>query len=300
MPTLQRHERGPTRGPDAGSRAFGVCSHVGGGAVPQHCKPVESRTGRRVVWNQGGADDNAAATRVHELMSRELTVESAIQIALVNNKGLQATYEALSVAQADLVQAGLLQNPIFGAAVAFPIAGSAQTGFGLSVSQDFLSIFLLAARKKVAAAELRAPERRVGDAVLRMASDVEVAFYKMAAAQQIAAMRRTILEAGDAGLDLAQRQHAPGNISDRSGPGDARLQSALHGYMPMGNVGMGGMMDMGHPKNTLPMAAGKGPSGDIEMGGMFTVVKVREGITSYDDPGWYAQPPGSMARKVSG
>jgi hypothetical protein len=36
------------------------------------------------------------------------------------------------------------------------------------------------------------------------------------------------------------------------------------------------------------------------MGGMFTVLKVREGITNYDDPGWYAQPEGTAARKVSG
>jgi cobalt-zinc-cadmium efflux system outer membrane protein len=175
---------------------------------------VQARTGRQVVWNQASADDDAVAARVRELVSRELTVEGALQIALVNNKALQATYENLTIAQADLVQAGLLQNPVFSAGVAFPVAGSAQTGFGLSVSQDFLSVFLLAARKKVAAAQLRATERRVGDAILRTANEVEVAFYTVAAAQQIASMRRTILEMGDAGLDLAQRQHRAGNISD--------------------------------------------------------------------------------------
>ncbi len=175
---------------------------------------VESGTGRRILWNQGGADDDAVAARVHDLVSNELTVETAIQIALVNNKTLQATYEDLTVAQADLVQAGLLQNPVLGAGVAFPIAGSAQTGFGLSVSQDFLSVFLLAARKRVAEAELRATERRVGDAVLRAAHEVEVAFYDLVASEQIATMRRTILEVGDAGLDLAERQHAAGNIND--------------------------------------------------------------------------------------
>jgi len=175
---------------------------------------VENHTGRRIRWSQGGVDDAAVAASVHDLVSREVTTEAAIQIALLNNKSLQATYEDLTIAQADLVQAGLLQNPVFGAGVAFPIAGSAQTGFGLSVSQDFLSVFLLAARKKVAEAELRATERRVGDAVLRMASEVEVAYCTLAAAQQVAAMRRSILEAGDAGLDLAQRQHAAGNISD--------------------------------------------------------------------------------------
>jgi cobalt-zinc-cadmium efflux system outer membrane protein len=84
----------------------------------------------------------------------------------------------------------------------------------VSVSTDFLSVFVLAARRKVAEAELRATKLRVGDAVLRTAAEVESAFYQLSAAQQIAAMRRTILETGDASLDLAARQHAAGNISD--------------------------------------------------------------------------------------
>ena len=80
---------------------------------------------------------------------------------------------------------------------------------------------------------------------------------------------------------------------------DAKLRNVLPGYMSMGETGMGNMMTMGHPKNTLPMMSGKGPYGDIEMGGMFTVLKVRAGITSYEDPGWYAPPPGTVARKLT-
>jgi cobalt-zinc-cadmium efflux system outer membrane protein len=170
---------------------------------------VEARTGRRLAWVQGGSDDDAVEARVRDLLSRELTVEGAIQVALLNNQTLQATYEDVSVAQADLVQAGLLQNPVFGAGVSFPIFGGATTGVNLSVSQDFLSVFTLAARKKVAAAELRAT-----DAVLRMTYEVEAAFYGLGAAQQVAAMRRSILEGGAAAADLARRQHEAGNISD--------------------------------------------------------------------------------------
>ncbi|MDP9099897.1 MAG: copper oxidase, partial [Verrucomicrobiota bacterium] len=48
-------------------------------------------------------------------------------------------------------------------------------------------------------------------------------------------------------------------------------------------------------KNTLPMMSGIGAFGPIEMGGMFTILKVRDGITSYEDPGWYPQPEGSVA-----
>jgi manganese oxidase len=79
---------------------------------------------------------------------------------------------------------------------------------------------------------------------------------------------------------------------------EAKMSRILPGTMAMGNTGMGAMMDMGRPRNTLPMMAGTGPFGAIQMGGMFTILKVREGITTYDDPGWYKQPPGTVARRI--
>jgi FtsP/CotA-like multicopper oxidase with cupredoxin domain len=78
-----------------------------------------------------------------------------------------------------------------------------------------------------------------------------------------------------------------------------KVRKILPGYMAMGETGMGDMMEMGHPPNTLPMMAGDGPFGAVEMGGMFTVLKVREGITTYEDPGWYKNPKGTVARKVT-
>jgi hypothetical protein len=80
---------------------------------------------------------------------------------------------------------------------------------------------------------------------------------------------------------------------------EEKVRAVLPGYMAMGSTGMGNMMDMGRPKNTLPMMTGTGPFGPIEMGGMFTVLKVREGIRSYEDPGWYKHPEGTRARKVT-
>ena len=97
----------------------------------------------------------------------------------------------------------------------------------------------------------------------------------------------------------AMSHELPNMIGVRPGPGDAKLRQVLPGAMTMGRAGMGGMMMMDRPKNTLPMMSGAGPYGDIEMGGMFTVLKVREGITTYEDPGWYKPPPGTVARKVT-
>jgi hypothetical protein len=75
-------------------------------------------------------------------------------------------------------------------------------------------------------------------------------------------------------------------------------------YMPMGSAGMADMgeMEMPLPDNTLPMMTGSGPFGPLEMGGMFTVVKVREGLArnDYKDPGWYKHPPGTVAYEVDG
>jgi manganese oxidase len=73
-------------------------------------------------------------------------------------------------------------------------------------------------------------------------------------------------------------------------------------YMPMGSAGMAemGAMEMPMPDNTLPMMTGFGQFGPMEMGGMFTVVKVREGLAAddYKDPGWYRHPAGTVAYEI--
>ena len=75
-------------------------------------------------------------------------------------------------------------------------------------------------------------------------------------------------------------------------------------YMAMGDKGMAdmGSMEMTLPNNTLPMMTGQGPFGPIEMGGMFTLVKVRDGLArnDYKDPGWYRHPPGTQAYEWTG
>jgi len=74
--------------------------------------------------------------------------------------------------------------------------------------------------------------------------------------------------------------------------------------MVMGERGMADMgeMEMPLPDNTLPMMTGSGPFGPLEMGGMFTVVKVREGLAKndYTDPGWFKHPQGTVAYEWTG
>jgi FtsP/CotA-like multicopper oxidase with cupredoxin domain len=88
---------------------------------------------------------------------------------------------------------------------------------------------------------------------------------------------------------------------DQSGI-EGNIGKLVPGYMAMGEHGMHEMleMNMAGPTNTLPMMAGEGQFGPIGMGGMFTIVKVREGITNYDDPGPYKNPPGTVAGPLGG
>ena len=89
----------------------------------------------------------------------------------------------------------------------------------------------------------------------------------------------------------------PNLIGARTEGLDEKVRNLLPAYMAMGQTGMGEMttMEMPAPRNSIPMLGGKGPFGAIDMGGMFTILKVREGISSYDDPGWYQHPPGTVA-----
>ena len=83
-----------------------------------------------------------------------------------------------------------------------------------------------------------------------------------------------------------------------------KIAKLVPDYMVMGERGMADMgeMEMPLPDNTLPMMTGQGPFGSIEMGGMFTTVKVRKGLArnDYKDPGWYVHPAGTQAHEWGG
>jgi FtsP/CotA-like multicopper oxidase with cupredoxin domain len=81
---------------------------------------------------------------------------------------------------------------------------------------------------------------------------------------------------------------------------DAKLGRVVPGYMTMGQSGMAEMstMSMPQPKNSISMMGGKGPHGVIDMGGMFTILKVRDKLGA-GDPGWYNAPKGTVASEAS-
>jgi cobalt-zinc-cadmium efflux system outer membrane protein len=195
--------------------SLAACAVPRQAGFPEVAAAVEQRTGHRIFWSRDGKDDDAVRARVKEMLAHELSLASAVQIALLGNRSLQATYEELMIAQADVVQAGLLKNPVFSAAVRFPIAGASRAlSYDLGVELDFLNVLLIPARKRVAEAAFEAAKLRVGAEVLRVAHEARVAYYTLQGAQQIAGMRRAVVAAAEASVELSRRQHEAGNISE--------------------------------------------------------------------------------------
>jgi cobalt-zinc-cadmium efflux system outer membrane protein len=175
---------------------------------------VRDRTGgRRVQWNTGTSADRAADEAVNQLLSREISSDDAIQVALLDNRRLQASFEEIGIAQADLVAAGLLKNPILDGAVRFSTAGGG-TGVELTVLQDFLEVLWIPLRQRVARAELEATKLRVANRVISLARDVRDAHVNHQAALQLRELRRAVVQATSAAYDLARRLRDAGNITE--------------------------------------------------------------------------------------
>jgi cobalt-zinc-cadmium efflux system outer membrane protein len=175
---------------------------------------VEERGGLKIFWNNGTDLDKEASEKVNSLLKDKLTADEAVQVALLNNRELQAVYSDLGVAQADLVQAGLLNNPIFDAAIKFPVSHGGPPDLELSAVMNFLDIFYVPLRRRVAAARFEEAKTRVTGSVLDFAARVRMAFYLYQANEQMLELRQTIVQALDASLEVARRLYDAGNITD--------------------------------------------------------------------------------------
>jgi cobalt-zinc-cadmium efflux system outer membrane protein len=169
---------------------------------------VAHRTGLAVTWRRDSDADRAADAAVAGLLAQPLTADTAVQVALLDDPRLQARFAALGIAQADLVAAGLLKNPVFEGQLNLFGHGPAVE---VSFLEDVLSVFSRGARKRLAAAEADAVAAETTAAVIDTAARVRAAAWTVEAAQQTLAVQRDILAAAIAADELSARIHAAGN-----------------------------------------------------------------------------------------
>jgi cobalt-zinc-cadmium efflux system outer membrane protein len=190
---------------------------------------VHKRTGARTRWEKGPPEDARVADWVRATTASGMTRARAVEIALVNNPDLGALYEELGISQAEMVQAGLLANPSFGAEIGFPRTQGALSELRFSLVQDFLDLFVLPLRKEIARDQFEADTLRVAHRALHVAAEAEQAFVAVQASDQLLALRRTVVETAAAANDFSEKQQAAGNISalDRANERAAFEQARL-------------------------------------------------------------------------
>jgi cobalt-zinc-cadmium efflux system outer membrane protein len=175
---------------------------------------VGQRVDYNLHWNQETGADQEVEKAIEELLKNELTPETAVQIALLSNPNLQAVYEDLGITQADVVEAGLLENPVLFGQARFPNKSEESTNYEFGVTQNFLNILMLPARKKLSAIRFEQVKLHVADKVIQLAAEVQKSYFAAIGAKQIRNMRNEITLSAGNSFELAQRLHSAGNISD--------------------------------------------------------------------------------------
>jgi len=175
---------------------------------------VAARTGQEVRWMRDDSEREAIEQAVAALLQTNLTAQSSVSIALLNNRALQAEFESIGISQAELAQASRLKNPEFSGSWKTPTSAMSGLNAEYSLAQDFLDLLMLPARKKIAARNLEGTKLRVAHEVLRLSEEVQAAFYTMQAHQQFTQRLAVIVEVNEAAADIARRQHDAGNIND--------------------------------------------------------------------------------------
>jgi len=175
---------------------------------------VRDRTGKGVRWEEDQAAHEQARQDVRMLLRKPLNINTAVQIALLNNRSLQATFEEIGLSAAEVLNAATIPNPKIDLAIRIPDKPPSGTYVDYGAIIDFLNVIMIPLKKQVAKVQLEAAALRVADETLALVSQVKSAFYSLQAAQQLLQRFKLIVDASAASLDLAQRQHEAGNITD--------------------------------------------------------------------------------------
>jgi cobalt-zinc-cadmium efflux system outer membrane protein len=198
----------------AGIALLGGCASVNPRpAFDEVRKTVAHQSKVDSEWSRTSTEAAATEQAVAKLLADPLTADAAVQIAFLNNPGLQAIFEELGISQADLAQAARIANPEISGFVRFPSEGSGRNTES-SLVQNVFDIFIQPLRKKLAAAELEQTKLRVASDVLALAADVKEMYFTLQAQQQLASRLSSIRDLTETAAEFAQRQYDAGTIND--------------------------------------------------------------------------------------
>ena len=168
------------------------------------------RTGQDVRLPKTNADGAAIQDELNQLLKQPLTADSAVRIALINNRGLRASLAELGVAEADLVQAGRMANPGFSFS---RMSGGGGTEIERSVMFDLVGLVTIPIRRDIESRRFESAKLVAATEAVRLALDTRKAYFNAVAAVQSARYAEQVREAAGASAELAQRMTKVGHLS---------------------------------------------------------------------------------------
>jgi outer membrane protein TolC len=163
-----------------------------------------------IAFVRSAEDAEQARDAVKRLLSRMLTVDAAVQVALLNNKGLQAAYNELALAEAELVQESLPPNPVFSIS---DISGDGASEIERQVVGDILALATLPFRSDIARERFRQAQLKAALETLRLAADVRRAYFRAVAANEMVGLLTDAKSTAETAAQLATKLGQTGSMN---------------------------------------------------------------------------------------
>lgn len=188
----------------------GCASNSPGGGIDAVDRLTRERVGHGVMSPRSADGVERVRLRVAELLEQPLTADGAVEVALLNNRGLQVSLAEIGLAESDLLRAGTLRNP----SISFTrLAGAGIVEIERSIIVNVMSLLTMPAARRAEQSRFEAAQYRAAYRAVDMAAQARRAYYSAVAAQQLADYALQIQEAADAASELARRMQQAGNFS---------------------------------------------------------------------------------------
>lgn len=188
----------------------GCASFSTDGGFGQVSELTKERTGQTPSYQRTAQETDTARARVAELLAQPLTLDGAVELAYLNNRGLQASFNSLGIAEADLVRAGRLSNPLFGFG---RLSGGGVVEIERAVMFDVLGLLTMPVVRQVEQRRFEQAQFQAALDAVSIASEARRAYISAVAAQELVKYFGQVKEAAEASNDLARRMVQAGNLS---------------------------------------------------------------------------------------
>ncbi|HEY1227881.1 MAG TPA: TolC family protein, partial [Ramlibacter sp.] len=188
----------------------GCASFSQDGGFDNVSRLTKERSGQPVAMQRTDSDRQAAASRVAELLKQPLTADSAVEVALLNNRGLQARLAELGIAEADYVRAGRLPNPVFSFG---RLSGGGEVEIDRGVLFNVLGLLAMPVASQVGQRRFEQAQYQAAFDTVGLSADVRRAYFDAVAARELVTYYQQVKEAAEASNELARRMLQAGNFN---------------------------------------------------------------------------------------